>query len=71
MKKVLSQRIKVLKHLEKGHTITQRQAARWWACWRLADVIFKLRNEGHKVRTETVRKAGGINYARYSLDKGE
>ena len=66
-----SQRIKVLKYLQKGGSITQREAIAWYACYRLADVIFKLRGQGHKIGTETVRKPGGINYARYSLVEGE
>lgn len=59
----MSQKDRVLTHL-KTRPITQRQAVDNFNCWRLADVIYKLRSQGHTIITETYGKS---KYARYRL----
>ncbi len=60
-----SQARKVLKHLQ-GNTITSIDALNLFGCFRLADVIFKLRAAGHTIITETITK-NGKRFARYKL----
>lgn len=66
--KVDSQAAAVMKHL-KRRPITQAQAAELYGIWRLADVIYKLRNRGERINTETVesrnRYGHTVSYARY------
>jgi len=49
--KAKKQQARVLAHLELYKTINPLQA--WYGCgvYRLADVIFKLRNAGHNIKT--------------------
>ena len=42
------------------------EAFRFYSITRLADVIFKLRNRGYDIDTETVRN-GSVSFARYRL----
>jgi len=54
----------VLKHLEDGSTITPIQALNLFGVFRLADVIFKLRNKGYDIKT-TIVKQGRKRFAEY------
>jgi hypothetical protein len=67
----MSQKQQVLRHLKEGKSISQAQAADWYNCWRLADVIFTLRGEGHSIETHMVnnRKNEG-KHARYLMGRG-
>jgi len=62
----MSQNEDIIKHLKKGRKLTAIQALNKFGCFRLAARIDNLRNQGHAIITETIRK-GGKSYARYSL----
>ena len=53
-------------HLLKGHPITPMQALKLFGCFRLAAVIFRLREEGFTIETELVCK-GKKKWASYTL----
>ena len=57
----------MLEYLKLGRRITQRKAALSMGCWRLAPVIKRLRDEGHKIDTEMVKPVDGGTYARYTM----
>ena len=60
----MSQKTQVLAHLKTGNSITQEQAIALFRCFRLAVVIERLRDDGHRILTERV---GDTGYGRYSL----
>ena len=64
----MTQQEEVLRHL-KRKTITSFQAFDVYNITRLADVVFKLRNKGHKIITELLSAGNGAQYARYRLVK--
>jgi hypothetical protein len=53
-------------HLLRGKPITPIQALNLFGCFRLAAVIFNIREEGYTVETEMVRR-GGKKWASYTL----
>ena len=53
-------------HLLRGKPITPIQALNLFGCFRLAAVIFNIREEGYTVDTEMVHK-GGKKWASYTL----
>lgn len=57
----------VLEHLKK-RPITSWEAITQYRATRLADIIFRLRNQGFKISTELV-DGGKVKYARYRLSK--
>lgn len=57
----------VKKHLEEVGHITGIEALRYYDCYRLSDVIYKLKKRGMDIVTE---QANGNGYATYWL-KGE
>ena len=63
----MSQRTEVLAYLKKGKTITPLEALRLFGCFRLADVIYKLRNQGHVIDMELVQHGNGNQFAMYRL----
>ena len=62
----MTQKENVLYHLRSQKTITPLEALMLYGCFRLADVIFKLKKDGHNIVThdETKEKK---TYARYEL----
>ena len=68
-----TQKEMILLHLQVIGSITPMEALQDYGCFRLSHIIYKLRNEGFKIETETVtitNKLGGIShYAKYSLIK--
>ena len=67
-----SQKKKILKHLVKGFSITPLEALKSYGCFRLAAVVFKLKNEGFKIKTEIVtEKRKGVikKYGKYTIVK--
>lgn len=63
-----SQVQQVKKHLEKGHTMTAKQAILAWGIYRLADVIYRLRKMGYEIDTELVpNKKNHRSHARYRM----
>lgn len=63
----MSQKAKILKHLQGGHAITPLTALGVFRVYRLSDVVFKLRNDGWDVTSEIKRDANGSTYAEYRL----
>lgn len=61
----------ILKHLKRYGKINQLKALERYGTWRLADVIFRLRDAGYKIRTEeklvTTRYGKKVNVAVYRL----
>ncbi len=68
----MSQLDRVLSHLKENKTISPLQAWRDLGIYRLSAVIFKLRQEGHKIETnlvEVVNRWGESAFiAEYSLE---
>lgn len=58
----------ILNYLRRYRQITPWIALRRFHCFRLADVIWKLRGRGHGIRTVLVPWKG-TRYARYRLAK--
>lgn len=58
----------ILKHLQDGRPITNAIAARLFDCYRLGDVIYRLRKEGHEIdMVEAPNADGSGNYGIYRL----
>ena len=70
MTKVL-QKDRVLQFMKTNGSITQREAIVEIGCYRLAAVIYKLKKEGHEIKSENVsgknRFGDPVNFARYSI----
>ena len=66
----ISQRVAILAHLKKGKKISQLQALRMFGCMRLAAVVFRLREQGHSIRTDW-RNQGETRYAVYRLETAQ
>ena len=68
----MSQKSQIRRRLLDGAIVTQKMAARDFNCWRLADVIWKLR-KGSKnfpameILTETREAPNGARFAAYRL----
>jgi len=56
----------VLMHLRKKRTITSWQAIQLFKATRLADIIYRLRNRGEQIVSETVENENA-KFARYRL----
>lgn len=64
-----TQKSEILKHLEAGNSITPIEALQKFGSLRLADVIFKLKCEGHNITTELFTTSNSSRVARYALLK--
>lgn len=57
---------KILDHLQGAGSITTWEAISLYRATRLSDIIFRLRNDGHKIITKRLpNKEGGGTYAVY------
>ena len=63
----MSQYETVMNHLEQHGTITSWEAITNYGITRLADVVYKMRNDGVVVVTETAESDKGNKYAIYHL----
>lgn len=63
----MSQKQSVLNHLRSGVVLTQARALFELNVWRLADVIWKLKRDGHNIVTEDVKLKSGKRFAQYRL----
>lgn len=56
-------------HLENGNSITPLDALNLFGCFRLSDVIFRLRNSGLNISMELIKmpNKAGKGFAKYSL----
>lgn len=59
----------ILRHLEKGKSITLMESLMVYSISRLSDVIFKIRNAGHDVICDIRHDERGHEYGRYTLNK--
>lgn len=57
-----SQKDNILAHLKSGNKISPIEALQMYGCFRLADVIFRLKKDGFKFEVDNTNK-----YAIYSL----
>jgi len=71
MKKTKTQKSEVLKYMETHKGITSIQAIEKFGATRLSDIIFRLRQEGYEIETESIttknRYGHAVTYAKYSL----
>ena len=67
IRKALTKKQKVLNHLKSGRTISGLEALNLYGYYRLSDGIFKLREEGHDIRTFRMPTPDGSTYAKYKL----
>ncbi len=66
----MSQKQDILTHLETHDSITPKEAYRMYSIMRLADVIFKLKKDGHDITTNMI-KTKQNSYASYVLEDKE
>lgn len=66
----MSKHDKVKQYLLGGKSITGLTALKLFGLYRLSHVIYMLRKEGHKIKTEPVTK-NGATFARYILELPE
>ena len=65
MRKV-TQKTRILNHLDNQNSITPLEALNKFGCMRLAAVIWTLKDEGHNIKTKTIcNKDSGKSYASY------
>jgi hypothetical protein len=57
----------ILRHLERGNTITSFQSFRLFACTRLPDLIRDLREKGHPIESVTIKLPSGRRCSQYFL----
>jgi hypothetical protein len=71
----MSQSKAVLKHLQSGKTISQREATKKYGILRLGAIIFNLRRDGYKITSRLEHKPNQYgntsNYAVYKLIQKE
>jgi hypothetical protein len=63
----MSQKKLIKAHLERGDSITQKEALDWFGCFRLAPRICELKEDGLNIEKEKIKTSGGARIARYSL----
>ena len=59
----------ILRHLEKGKSITPMESLIVYGIYRLSDCIFKLRNAGHDILTADRTDERGKKYGEYRLNQ--
>jgi len=71
MKKAKTQKSEVLRYMQTHKGITSIQAIEKFGATRLSDIIFRLRQDGYDIETESVttknRYGHVVTYAKYSL----
>ena len=63
----VNQKTLILNMLQEGVKVTPMLALNSCGCFRLAAVIFMLRQDGHNIVTNKVKSHTGNAYAEYSL----
>jgi len=66
----MTQKKAILKHLQEGKGISPLFALERFGCFRLADVIFRLKADGYNIKTEMVEH-GKKRFARYVMIEEE
>lgn len=64
-----SQRANIKNHLEEGKSITPLEALQLYGCFRLAAVIFILKDEGMDIQTKMIKVGKNKRCAKYTLVK--
>ena len=64
-----TQRDKILVTMERGHSITPREALDWFGCFRLGVRIFDLKRMGYNIASRLI-VADGKRFAEYHLVRG-
>jgi hypothetical protein len=70
----MTQKQAIKKHLEGGGAITPLEALHYYGCFRLADIIFKLKKEGLDIVTNIVENGIGEDkkhFAEYHIRRIE
>lgn len=62
----MSQTQAILDHMKRGESITPMDALRLYGCFRLAARVADLRESGHNIERQLIRK-DGKTYAEYRL----
>ena len=62
----MTQKAAILQHLMSGKSLTPLEALHMYGCFRLASVVFTLKQEGHLIKTTMVHGANNKRYASYS-----
>mgnify|MGYP003424192936 CR=1 FL=1 len=57
----------VKEYLMQGNPITPIDALAMFGCFRLSDIIFRLKKEGFQFHTELIKNKYGNYFAKYSL----
>lgn len=63
----MTQKANILAHLQAGKSITPLQALKQFGCFRLADIVYKLRGDGHQIITNDLPIKKGTIVAEYRL----
>ena len=63
----VSQKKRILEYLKKGKSVTPIDALNLCGCFRLADVVFRLKKDGYDITTKMVPNANGKAFASYRL----
>jgi len=67
MKRV-TQKSKIMSHLQSGQSITPIDALERYGCFRLAAIIHTLKNDyGMNIKTELIKNKYGTKYGKYTL----
>lgn len=66
----MSQAQQILDHMERGEAITPLDALRLYGCFRLAARVADLRDSGHTIDRQLIRK-DGKTYAEYRLGEAQ
>ena len=66
-KTMKTQNEQILKHLQKGKSLTPIKALDKFGCFRLSGRICELRERGHDINTEMIKLKSGKRIAKYYL----
>ena len=66
-KRLSEQATAIRDHMQKGKTITHKDAETLFGCQRLAARIFEIKQQGWDVQSRMVRLDGGVRYKMYWL----
>ena len=63
----MNQKTQILEHLKNGKKITPIEALNMFGCFRLAAVVFDLKQKGYDIQTRIINNANK-SFAEYSLN---
>ena len=66
----VTQKSKIMSHLQSGQSITPIDALERYGCFRLAAIIHTLKNDyGMDIKTELIKNKYGTKYGKYTMIK--